>query len=118
MSGNKGVSLCGMAPCGAGSGGEVWVGWGGVGRVGRCGEVWGGMGKYGEVWGGVGREITVATASCGEGRRVCGGEPEQDFSYMFIHIHTYTHSHTLSENLLGNLTCSTHTCTIKTICHA
>ena len=61
-----------------GPGGEVWVEWGGAGR---CGE----------VWGGVGREITVATASCGEGRRVCGGEPEQDFSYMFIHIHTFTH---------------------------
>ena len=90
--------------------GTVWR----CGQVGRCesgGEAWVG-------WGGVGREITVATASCGEGRRVCGGEPEQDFSYVFIHIHTYTHSHTLSENLLGNLTCSTHTCTIKTICHA
>ena len=63
MSGNKGVSLCGMAPCGPvvgwgdvvwhrealWSGGEMWVGcgpvvgWGGVGWVGRCGS-------GGEMW--------------------------------------------------------------------
>mgnify|MGYP001477205113 CR=1 FL=1 len=44
--------------------------WRGVGRGGRCGEVWGDVGRCGEVWGGVGRcgEVWGDVGRCGEMR--------------------------------------------------